>query len=153
MLAVAALAATGCGGDGSKRSAGEPAATGPTAAEGTTGPETTTQARKRTAPPPTLKRKHGKRKPRGAAELNRVERYLRDTYGGVNGSKASWYDHVTHISVSGETTTLRTDLGTDRRGKRLAREICQSVIGSVPGSTDVVRVTGPGDRLIEKCVP
>jgi hypothetical protein len=169
MAAVAVLVAAGCGGDndnaspnpaGGATGAQEPSAGGATGPSGPTGGtvptapnQTTTQKpKKRTTPPPTLKRKRGSQR-HGDAELSKVERYLRDNYSGVNGTKAQWYDRVTRVSVSGETTTVQTDLGRDRKGRRLAGEICQSIIGSVPGSTDIVRVTDPGGRVLEKCVP
>jgi hypothetical protein len=174
MAAVAVLAAAGCGGDNDNPSpnpvagttgAQTPSAGGATGSSGPTGktePGTTPSGASRTTPrepkkratlPPNLKRKRGSSPPRGAAELTKVERYLRDTYGGIKGAKAPWYDRITRVSVSGETTTVETDLDRDRDGRRLAGEICQSVIGSVPGSTDVVRVTGPDNRVLEKCVP
>jgi hypothetical protein len=85
----------------------------------------------------------------------KVERYLRDNFGGTgSGTKAEWYDHVVQVSVSGTATTVETDLPSGHAGKRQARQICESVRGTIPGLTDEVRVTGPGaGGTLASCVP
>jgi hypothetical protein len=88
----------------------------------------------------------------GSRPRQRLERYLRERFGGEGGSKAEWYDHIQAVEVSKRGTTLRTDLET--ADATLADEICSSVRGSLPGITDVVRVTGvPNDRTLAECVP
>jgi hypothetical protein len=84
----------------------------------------------------------------------RVERLLRERYGGGAGEKASWYDNIRGVSVSNSTTTITTDLDDDAEGRRLAEQICTAVIGSIPGATDIVRVTASSKEItLKKCVP
>jgi hypothetical protein len=85
----------------------------------------------------------------------RVERYLRENFGGGGGgAKTVWYDHVEEVAVSGATTTVKTDLSDDRAGRRLGKQICLDVRGSIPGITDTVRVTGSaGGSTLARCVP
>jgi hypothetical protein len=85
----------------------------------------------------------------------KVERYLRDNFGGVgSGTRTKWYGHVVEVSVAGTATTVRTDLSADRAGKRQARQICESVRGSIPGLTDEVRVSGLAQAsVLASCVP
>jgi hypothetical protein len=86
-------------------------------------------------------------------QSRQVERYLRDNFG-TGGAKTDWYGHVVEVSVSGTATTVRTDLSTDSAGKSQARQICESVRGTIPGLTDEVRVTGlSAGSALAKCVP
>lgn len=89
----------------------------------------------------------------GPRAEGRLERYLLDRFGGGRGPKAAWYDNIEAVEVSGGKTTIRTDIsGADAAD--VGYQICSSVIGSLPGITDVVRVTGPpGNRTLEECVP
>jgi hypothetical protein len=83
----------------------------------------------------------------------RLERHLRNRFGGGSGPKARWYDDIEAVEVSDGTTTIRTDIRA-AEAAGVAHEICSSVIGLLPGITDVVRVTGPpGERTLDKCVP
>jgi hypothetical protein len=88
-------------------------------------------------------------------QSRQVERYLRDNFGGTgSGTKAEWYDHVVEVSVSGTVTTVKTDLPTGHAGKKQARQICDSVRGTIPGLTDEVHVTGlAAGSALASCVP
>jgi hypothetical protein len=84
----------------------------------------------------------------------RLERYLRQEFGPGAKREATWYDDIVDVSAANATSTIRTDLADDATGRRLANEICASVIGSLPGVTDIVRVRGrPGGKTLAKCVP
>jgi hypothetical protein len=80
----------------------------------------------------------------------RVKRYIEAHYGD---EETGWYQHVTGVSLSGATTTVKTDIPDDAAGKELAHNICWNLIGTITGVTDVVRVLGPGAVMLEKCVP
>ena len=90
-----------------------------------------------------------------APPSKQVERYLRDNFSGAGSeSKAAWYGHVVGVSVSGSATTVKTDLPAGRAGKRQARQICESVRGTIPGLTDEVHVTGlAAGSDLASCVP
>jgi hypothetical protein len=80
----------------------------------------------------------------------RVNRYLRRHFSsGVSPSDA-WYSHVDGVTVAGTTTTIETDLSP---GTSLAKQICISVRGAIPGLTDSVRVKGATGKTLASCVP
>jgi hypothetical protein len=161
----------GCGnGDGGQPSG----ATAPsrTSASGTTPSGTTAPAGATTAPPPIPNIRGKKDRPErtstqtvpskggepsggngGTRDSRRVERYLRENFR-RSGAKGGWYDHVVEVAVSGGTTTVRTDLSGNRAGRSLAKQICLDVRGSIPGLTDIVRVTELAQSsTLARCVP
>jgi hypothetical protein len=90
-----------------------------------------------------------RRRPR---DEQRLERVLLNRFGGGEGEKAAWYDDVEGVEVVDGTTTIRTAIrGADAAG--VAYEICTSVIGLIPGTTDVVRVRDASGKTLRKCVP
>jgi hypothetical protein len=106
----------------------------------------TRRAEKKKAPSPAIE-------PRDERNAKRLEQYLSENFGGGQGKKAGWYDHLVRVAVSGSSTTVETDLGDGSGATGLAEEICFSVRGKLPGVTDVVRVTGPQGRVLARCVP
>jgi hypothetical protein len=172
LLVALLLFVAGCGGnddDGGSSTVTPPPATTPspsgtttssgaTATQPPASEETSTTERDRTEPTRT---RTGQSKDTGTSkgtgstvDSRRVERYLRDNFGGAGGeSKSAWYGHVVEIVVSGATTTIKTDLSGNRAGKRNARQICVAVRGSIPGITDSVRVTALAGTTLAKCVP
>jgi hypothetical protein len=116
----------------------------------------TTPKRNRGKPTSKPTKKRALSKSGGSTPQSRqVERYLRDNFGGTgSGTKAEWYSHVVEVSVSGTATTVRTDLSADGPGKNQARQICESVRGTIPGLTDEVHITGlAAGRVLANCVP
>jgi hypothetical protein len=165
---VTLLAGAGCGGDGdSEQPSSKTTATQATDA-GTTPPPAppkkrrTDRAKKRppqrTKTEPTKPSSKGNEKPSGrsrdtsGSKRLQVERYLRENFGTGAGAKP-WYAHIEDVSVSGTTTTVETDIADNRRGREQAQEICLATNGTIPGVTDIVRVTGPGESILAKCVP
>jgi hypothetical protein len=179
LLSTVAMLAAGCGGDGDGGESSTTPAPTVAAPSGTSAPRTTPS---RTSPIPPVDQLDGdnqsgsgsnskrgdtprgeepskggepSRRARSTPESRRVERYLRDSFGGAGAEpKSDWYDHVVEVSVSGTTTTVRTDLPDSGSGKRQARQICQAVRGTVPGLTDEVRITGlKTGGMLASCVP
>jgi hypothetical protein len=177
-VTLLAALATGCGGDGDDAEPSPGTTAPPGAPSAGTSPGSSRPERGATAVPPPIPnvRSGSDRSERTGTQetgpskggepsgptgstpaARRVERYLRENFGGGGGgdnARAGWYDHVVEVAASGETTTIRTDLSDNRAGRRLAKEICVDVRGSIPGITDTVRVTGlarPG--TLATCVP
>jgi hypothetical protein len=162
VLAVAlAVVAAGCGGnDGSKQPVAttQPDTTQPGPATG----GATSPAQTATPPVPpvpegtssdgaasTQRSKARKASPRE----RRVNRYLRRHFSSGISASDAWYGHVDGVTVAGTTTTLETDLADDRAGKSLAKKICVSVRGAIPGLTDSVRVKAGTGETLASCVP
>jgi hypothetical protein len=161
LLALVLPLTLGCGGDGGEGPSTTATSTATTPSGGSPAGTTTTAP---SVPPieepsesETNSKKGGASPSRTATtpESRRVERYLRDNFGGAGAEpKSDWYDHLVEVSVSGTTTTVRTDLPDSDSGTRQARRICLDVRGSLPGITDSVRVTGlAANSELAKCVP
>jgi predicted nucleic acid-binding protein len=83
----------------------------------------------------------------------RVNRYLRRHFSSGISANDAWYGHVEGVAVAGTTTTVDTDLADDRAGRPLAKQICISVRGAIPGLTDSVRVQGAEGETLASCIP
>jgi hypothetical protein len=100
-------------------------------------------------PPQQEEEAPSRRRPR---EERRLERVLLNRFGGGEGQKAPWYDDIEGVEVIDGTTTIKVAIrGGDASG--VAYEICSSVIGLIPGTTDVVRVRDSSGKTLRKCVP
>jgi hypothetical protein len=159
MLLILLVLAAGCGGDG-KSGTGTTGATATstglagesgTSAPGPTGTTANPSTGGATAPAPGGT-SDVKPEP-SELNRNRVERYLTANYGGGSGDEAPWFGRVKSASAAGETTTVKTDLRSDAKGRRSANDICQALIGAIPGTTDIVRVTGKAGGVLARCVP